>query len=80
MLIAWPWALGPRPTGGTRRALAQWAAQSMGYTMVAMIAFVLAAVGALLILRKQREAFRDEARENIRELIEGSLRDHGRDP
>jgi hypothetical protein len=40
------------------------------------MAFLSAAFGAVLIMRRNRREFVLEAKQNVRDLIEGSLKDH----
>lgn len=79
LLLCWPFILGPRPGPDSARAvMAQWGARSLTYFMVTSMVFLSAAFGAALIMRRNRLKYLDEMRSNVRDLIEGSLNDHGK--
>jgi len=46
------------------------------YLLVATLSFVGAAICAVLMLRNVRESYRLQARKNLEELVESSLRQH----
>lgn len=76
MLALWPWIVGTKPEGGDE--LKQYALRYGWYLLATLFVFVLTCALSLLLLRRQREEFRKEAKENLRELIEGTLKDHER--
>lgn len=77
MLTLWPVVVGTKPEG--RGVELRHYALRYGYYLLALLfVFILTCVLALFLLRKQREEFRAEAKENLRELIEGTLKDHER--
>ncbi|MBV6491865.1 MAG: hypothetical protein KJZ62_06210 [Fimbriimonadaceae bacterium] len=79
LLALWPWLVGPRPPeGAPRPELAKYARRMSLYVVGTLTSLTLAAICALLIVRKVRLEFRDRSRENFEELIESTLRDHGR--
>lgn len=79
LLLCWPLVLGARPPAdSSRQVLAQWGARSLTYFLVTSMVFLSAAFGAVLIMRRNRLKYLAEVRENVRELIEGSLHDHGK--
>lgn len=75
LLIGWPWIVGPRPEG-TRQVEAAYALKLGVYFIVVLLTFFFAALSAFLLARRERQALREEAKQNIQELIEGTLRDH----
>lgn len=79
LLVAWPWLLGPQPaaTGTNRRIVAEWGVKALIYFLLCCIAFLSSATGAWLIMRRTRREFTSMSRQNVKELVEGSLRDHG---
>ncbi|MBL8060296.1 MAG: hypothetical protein JNK63_06230 [Chthonomonas sp.] len=77
LLLCWPIALGGRPSPDAPRAeLANWGARALTYFLLTSMAFLSAAFGAVLIMRRNRREFLVEAKQNVRDLIEGSLKDH----
>lgn len=79
LLVAWPWVLGPRPASGAgRQAVAQWGAYALLYFLVTCLTFLSAAFCAALLMRANRLRYLEEMRENLKDLVEGSLNDHGR--
>lgn len=80
LLLISPWVIGPRPVDPTRQELARYGVRALTYFGVTCIAFLGAATGAMLIARRMRREAREERMGAIKELIEGSLRDHKRAP
>lgn len=80
LLGAWPWLVGPHPSGPdvTRAVLESYAVRLTVYMAAILLFFFLTAVFALLTVRRARIEYRDQARANLQELIEGTLRDHER--
>lgn len=79
LLLAWPWLLGAKPTTG-RKELAEWGIKALLYFLFTTLAFLASAFGAWMIMRRQRQEFIAEAKENMQNLVEGTLKDHGREP
>ena len=83
LLIAWPWIVGPRPVGAAkteaeRKELARYGLKALSYFAVTTSAFLGAAAGAVLIIRRTRREFVDHEKQIVRGLVEGSLKDHER--
>lgn len=78
LLVCWPLVLGGRPPSSAPRELANWGARALTYFLLTSMAFLSAAFGAVLIMRRNRLEFLQEAKHNVRDLIEGSLQDHGK--
>jgi len=78
LLIAWNWAVGPQPASGAPKpelqAYGKRLATHFGLTTGA---WLLTATLAMLTARQARYELLREAKKNIAELMEGSLRDHG---
>lgn len=78
-LLLWPLLLGPRPgPGASRQDLARYGLRFLTYYGVTSAAFVATAVFAVLLARQTRREYLERTRENLQDLIEGTLRDHGR--
>lgn len=60
----------------TRKALAAYGMQVLGYVSVTCAAWLSAAFGSALLLKKAKSEFMEKRSENLRQLVEGSLRDH----
>ena len=79
LLVAWPWAVGPKPLlGAPHSAYRQYGKRSTIYMSGLLITFAGSGLGAYLLLRRVREEYRDSMQENLESLIEGTLDDHGR--
>ena len=77
-LLAWPVIVGPRPDEAAgRRALAEYALRLTGYFGLTCFLFLLTAVLAYLVVRKTRMEYATERLDNLEQLMEGTLRDHG---
>ncbi len=77
MLTLWPVVVGTKPDA-KGDALKQYALRYGYYLLAILFVFILTCVLSLILLRKQREQFKAEAKENLRELIESTLKDHER--
>ncbi|HMS55526.1 MAG TPA: hypothetical protein PKA27_09020 [Fimbriimonadaceae bacterium] len=77
MLVAWPWVIGPQPEG--RKARLEWILKASEYFVILLLVLFLTVVFAWLLARRQREEYQKEKLANLQDLIEGTLRDHGRD-
>jgi len=81
LLLLWPVILGPRPTAEAERTvIAQWGVRALVYFFVTSITFLSAAFCSVLIMRANRMRYLEEMKSNVKELIEGSLEDHGKPP
>lgn len=78
LLFATPWILGPRP-GGTGSDAREYVVK-FGLLVIGLFTiFATTAILAIIVARKERQRFREEAMENLKDLVESSLRDHGRE-
>lgn len=78
LLFATPWLLGPRP-GGTGRDAQEYVVK-FGLLVIGLFTiFATTAILAVIVARRERQKFREEAMENLKDLVESSLRDHGRE-
>lgn len=78
LLLLWPWVVGPRPPADAPKPeLAAFAVRLMIYMGATILTFAVTAALALLVARQARKQYREEALANLRELIEGTLKDHG---
>lgn len=59
-----------------RKALAAYGLRVLGYISVTCAAWLSAAFGSALLLKKTKIEFAEKRTENLRQLVEGSLRDH----
>lgn len=78
MLIGWPWAVGAQPEG--EKAKLEWLLRASQYFIGLLVVLFATTVFAWLVVRRQREEYQRDKLDNLKDLIEGSLRDHGRDP
>lgn len=78
LLFGSPWIIGKRPPLEQRREVAEYAVRFGALVMTLIILFCVTAVCAFIVARRQTEALRAQAMENMHELIEGTLSDHGR--
>ncbi len=79
LLVAWPWIVGRQPPAeAPRPELARFAVRLMVYLGATILVFATTAALALLVARQTRIKYREEARRNLKDLIEGTLKDHER--
>jgi len=76
LLLASPWVLGSRPKSNDRQELSRYGVRLSVFVMLSSITWAAAGIGSLLIIRQTRREFAEGKQELLRELIEGSLRDH----
>lgn len=77
--LGWPWILGPQPTDDApRKERARYAARFATYVSALIVVFGTSGILALVLVRQERARYRRESMENLREFLEGTLRDHGR--
>ncbi len=76
--LAWPWILGPQPTADApRKERARYAARFATYVSALIAVFGTTGILAIVMVRQERARYRRERMENLREFLEGTLRDHG---
>lgn len=71
--------IGPAPDAkATRPETVSYLIRMGTYYLITALVFVVTAIAAMRLARREREAYARERHENLRELIEGSLQDHER--
>ena len=78
LAFAFPWFVGPKPQ--SHAALGPYSVKFGIYVLALLACFIAACICALLLVRKAREAYREESRHNLEFLIESSLRTHQKKP
>lgn len=79
LLISWPWIVGRwPPSDAPQKERLRFASRFVYYTGGTVIVFAVTGLLAVLLLRQARKEFREEARKNLHELVEGTLTDHGK--
>lgn len=72
--LSFPWTVGARPAG--RAEVREYLIRFGFWLLIVLGAFLGAAVCAILMIRKAREEYRAESRQNFDDLIESTLRTH----
>lgn len=79
LLLSWPFVVGQRPApNAPRQQIARYGIRVLAYFGVTAGVWLTTAVFAFLTLRQTRDQFVDEAKRNVRTLIEITLADHAR--
>ena len=78
LAFAFPWILGAKPHGHAE--LAHYSVKFGIYLIVLLGSFVAACVCALLLVRRVRNSYREQSRQNLEFLIESTLRTHHKEP
>jgi type VI protein secretion system component VasK len=79
LLAAWPWLVGPQPPASAgRQTLEEYVVRFGIYLILLLLVWFTTAVLAVLSARRARDAYREKAMENLQNLIEGTLQDHGK--
>jgi hypothetical protein len=77
LTLSFPWVISIKPPQGAPKVDLQRYSILFGtYLTVDMLAFVGAAICAILLVRQVRNAYRTESRQNLEELVESALRQH----
>jgi hypothetical protein len=84
LLLAWPWLVGPYPAPhgvpahGSKeaKALAEYSLRFLGYIAALLLVFLSTAIMATIVVRRAREEYRQEAMDNMRQLIEATREDY----
>ncbi len=66
------------PFGADKGVFTRHIVELMTTFAVAGVSLVLAAIGAILLMRAARRRYLEQVKSNLRELVEGSLEDHAR--
>lgn len=74
LAMGFPWLVGAKPHD--KVALEHYLVRFGIYLIVALLCFVSAAICALLLIRRTREQYRAESRQNLEDLIESALKSH----
>jgi uncharacterized membrane protein YphA (DoxX/SURF4 family) len=80
MLGAWPFAIAHPGPNASARDLAVYGAYGLGYFGLVCVAFLGAALCAVILVRRQIQDYKDERQRNLSALIKGSLEDHDKRP
>ena len=78
LLGGWPWIVGPVPKGQGKHALAEYATRFGIYVIVALLVWFVTALLAVMVARRARQEYREEAIENLQDLLEETIKDHGK--
>jgi hypothetical protein len=80
MLVAWPWIVGAQPDvkESGRRALEEYVVRFGIYIIAVLFVWFVTAVLAIMVARQARNAYREEAMLNFQQLMEETLKDHGK--
>lgn len=76
LLIIWPFAFRPPAPDAGRQALAQHGVRNLVYFGFVCFVWLGAASSAVWLAKIQLREFKEQETENLKSLIEGSLRDH----
>ena len=81
LMLLWPVAVGQRPIDDASRVdKARWGQQVLVYFGITASVWLSTAMSALLLARQSRREFLEQERENLKSLIEGTLKDHDGNP
>ncbi len=75
LLATWPWLLGPAPKKPTKAQVRVYGYRSVAYLSGLLVCVLSTGVGAILLVRRISEEFREESMENMKSLIEATLAD-----
>jgi hypothetical protein len=79
LLVSWPWIVGGQPArSAPERERLAYVLRFGLYLAGTIVTFFLAALAAFFTARRARNMLREEAKENVRELIDGTLEDHAK--
>lgn len=78
LILFLPVLMGQRPVHGTDKELANFGLRMLTYFGVSCAVWIGAAVCSVLLARKVRLQYLEEQRENVQELVKGTMKDHGR--
>ena len=79
LMLGMPFVMAKKPDADAEReTLSKFAIIFASYITVTSIVWFLAALFAVLLIRQTRRKFAEEQRDNLKDLIEGTLRDHER--
>ena len=81
MLMGTPILLTKRPPNAAPEAeRLRFAAMLTAYAMLILLVVLGIINLAYFLVRKQREEFKDASLSNLKDLVEGTMQDHGRSP
>lgn len=78
MVFAVPYVLGSKPPTDDQHALAQYGVRVLTYFGITCFVWIGAAACAVALMRRVRTEYLEDKGHNIKDLIEGTLRDHER--
>jgi len=80
LLLVWPFVFNGRPRAtASRLEKAQWGQRVLVYFGVTAGTWLATAFSAMMLARQTQRQFLTDERDNLKGLIEGTLRDHGRE-
>lgn len=79
LLVAWPFVVGERPGDvATKKELARYGIRLLTYFGVTTFVFLMTALLAVLLVRQTRREFVEDVKENVDDLVQGTLSDHAK--
>ena len=78
LMAAFPFLLGSKPGGDDQLGLARFGTRVLTHFLVTSAVWIGAATCAIVLARRTKREFLESQKENIRELVEGTLKDHER--
>ncbi len=79
MLAAWPWVVGNKPPSDAPTAdLRMFATRMVFYMTFILITFMSTMLFAYLLIRQEQKKLIEISQSNLKDLIEGTLQDHGK--
>jgi cbb3-type cytochrome oxidase subunit 3 len=77
LMAAYPWLIGSPPNAkAPRPEQISFVVRFVVYVFTLFLTFISTIVLSWVLVRNTRKQFEAEARENLKELIEGTLKDH----
>jgi hypothetical protein len=68
--LGWPWIVGPKPEkGASKKAYLQFASKSATCLGIIIISIAGAGICSLLIIKQEKERYREEAMNNLKEML-----------
>ena len=76
LLLTIPFLMASKPVDGTDKELAEYSVKILLVFGATCISWLAAAISSVFLLRRTRKEFSANQKENMKGLIEGTLRDH----
>jgi len=68
------------PSSALEQDRLRFAAMVTGYAILLLLVFFVTIILAYKLMVRQREEFREASLNNLKDLVEGAMQDHGRSP